>query len=681
MLAALALLVVSSAPAERADVYVSPNGNDAWSGRLPTANRKKTDGPFATLERARRAVRDLRSAKPDLAGPVVVRLRGGTYPLAKTLELGPRDGGTEGAPVVYAAYGAERPVLSGGVRLKGLRVSEGRWTLSLPEVARGEWNFSQLFVNGERRLRPRLPRTGYFTIEEQLPPSGRFQTKGDDRFRYREGDLAPRYHNMTDVEALVLNIWSMSRMRLREVDPATRTVAFTGATGYTDGWASMAKGHRYLLENVREALAEPGQWYLDRKSGLLTVIPKAGETAAKAVVVAPRLEKLLTVRGCRHLRFEGIGLAHTNTTLPAQGRLYPQAEADLSGAVSLESAEHVAFDRCDVALTGGWAIEVGDRCRYVTVERCRLTDLGAGGVKVGTQRYEPNEALATGHVTVRDCLIAGGGRVHPAAIGVWVGHSAHNAIENNEIADLYYTGVSVGWSWGYGPSGAHHNRIAGNHIHDIGQGLLSDMGGIYHLGVAPGAVIRDNRVHAVKSFDYGGWGLYLDEGSTGVLLEGNLVYDTSRAGFHQHYGKENVLRGNVFAFGGEAQVMRTRSEPHLSFTFERNIVLSGGTPLLAGNWQGENYRFDRNLWWRTDGKTPDFAGLTLDAWRAKGQDLRSIVADPAFIDAAKGDFRLKPGSPALSFGFKAMDPRFGLPRAKWNRKSLPPAFPLGDNAR
>ncbi|HNR98423.1 MAG TPA: right-handed parallel beta-helix repeat-containing protein [Planctomycetota bacterium] len=672
-----AAFVVSSAADEttKADFFVATDGDDAWSGRLDAPNAAKTDGPFASVDKARQAVRELKAAAPGRAAPVVVLIRGGFYALPAALTFTPEDSGTEQAPVVYGSYGNERPVLSGGAALGPWQVTaEGRWQTTLQAVKNGAWTFSQLFVDDQRRFRPRLPGRGYHLIAAELPPSPQAAGKGHDRFAFAEADIDPNWANLVDVEILAFHQWSASRMRIAAVDPAARAVSFTGRTRSDGSWGRFLKGHRYLAINVKEALGEPGEWYLDRPSGVLTYVPMPGEDPSAATVIAPRLDCLVVFAGdgaarrwVRNIHLRGLTFAHSNWNLPPEGQSFPQAEIGLGAAIVAMGARDLVLDACAVRHTGGYAAAFGPGCRRNRVENCEFIDLGGGGIKIGHggpgswsdvgRQPEGEEALVSHHV-VRNCLIAHGGRLHSAAVGVWVGHSPHNVLEHNDIFDFYYTGFSIGWVWGYGKSEAHHNDIGYNHVHTIGQGVLSDMGAIYTLGVSPGTRIHDNRFHDVLSFDYGGWGLYTDEGSSGIVMENNLVYRCSRGCFHQHYGRENIVRNNILAYGGEQQLQRTRTEEHISFFFERNIVLwDNRSPLLGSNWKDDNFRNDYNVYWNAAGAAVTFpGGLSLEEWRrTRNQDGHSVVADPLFRDPSRGDWGLKPESPALKLGFKPFD--------------------------
>ena len=356
---------------------------------------------------------------------------------------------------------------------------------------------------------------------------------------------------------------------------------------------------------------------------------------------------------------------------------FVQAEVPLGAAISATGARHLILENCAVSQTGDYAIALNQGCKNNQILNCELTDLAAGGIKIGeTRAFDDDEDVAS-HNIVRNCLIAHGGRVHPAAVGVFIGHSPFNKIEYNEIFDFYYTGISPGWSWGYNKSLSHHNEIAYNHIHQIGQGVLSDMGGIYTLGAGENNHLHHNLIHDVDSFSYGGWGIYFDEGTAKILAENNIVYRTKSAGFHQHYGKENVVRNNIFAFGREAQLMRTRPEPeHFTLDINHNIVLYNDAPLLGSNWSGDNFKLDSNLYWQM-GKPVTFpGGLTFEQWQAKGQDKNSLVADPLFVNVAKDDYRLKPNSPAFKLGFKEIDiSKAGRLTAKPYSGTLPRQFP------
>jgi hypothetical protein len=226
----------------------------------------------------------------------------------------------------------------------------------------------------------------------------------------------------------------------------------------------------------------------------------------------------------------------------------------------------------------------------------------------------------------------------------------------------------LGWSWiGKTRTYTHHNTVAYNHIHHLGNGVLNDLGGIYTLGDSPGTVLHHNLIHDVTRFErgregYGGWGVYLDAGSSRIRVENNVVYNTRDGGLHVHcygYPFDDEIVNNIFAYSGAAQLIRDNNmEPDgTQFRLQRNIVVNDNPQMLGGgNWKpGGKFASDHNCFWNTAGTPPDFSGETFSAWQAAGRDRNSIVADPGFINPRQGDFGLRRDSPARAIGFQPID--------------------------
>ena len=178
------------------------------------------------------------------------------------------------------------------------------------------------------------------------------------------------------------------------------------------------------------------------------------------------------------------------------------------------------------------------------------------------------------------------------------------------------------------------------------------MGGVYCLGGSEGTTVNNNVIHHVHSFDYGGWGLYTDEGSTGILLENNLVYNCKTAGFHQHYGKENTLKNNIFANNTKFQLQGSRIEDHLSVTFTNNIIWYGSDVLSSENWTKIKLRSDNNCYWNTHTKDIHFDKISFADWQKSGKDIHSVIADPGFVNPLQFDFRIKNKALIRKIGFK-----------------------------
>jgi hypothetical protein len=241
----------------------------------------------------------------------------------------------------------------------------------------------------------------------------------------------------------------------------------------------------------------------------------------------------------------------------------------------LVGARRCRFEDCAFTDIAGYAVDILKGSRENVFSRCAMTRLGAGGVRLdGGLAGCPTVELNSGNV-VKDCEIGPYGLDFRSAVGVLLKNAERTRIVHNHIHDGYYTGVSAGWIWGYYPSASRNNEISHNHIHDIGKGLLSDMGGIYTLGIQPDTVISGNVIYNVGcdegAYGYGGWGIYLDEGSSFMTVENNLVYDCSSQTFHQHYGQDNIVRNNIFAFADEGIANITRIEDHTTVIFENNM--------------------------------------------------------------------------------------------------------------
>jgi hypothetical protein len=215
----------------------------------------------------------------------------------------------------------------------------------------------------------------------------------------------------------------------------------------------------------------------------------------------------------------------------------------------------------------------------------------------------------------------------------------------------------VGSVQDFGPSQASGNVIEYNHVHHVGQGVLSDLGGIYTCST-PGTRIRYNLVHDVSRRDYGGWGIYLDEGSHDLLVQKNLVYRCQDGALFARHNRRVTAENNIFALNRTAQVERG-GRGGFELTFRRNLVYFREGKAVGDYGGGRCGRdvcaFDHNLYWNASGKPALFGKDGLAAWRALGQDKSSLVADPLFVDPGKGDFRLRPGSPAARIGFAPWD--------------------------
>lgn len=606
---------------------LSTRGKDTWPG---------TPGkPFRTFSRLQNEVSHIR-ASGDLR-PIEVRISG-HFQLDKPLELG-----AEFTNVTLNGQGTT--TLDAGIELSNWEpiTFGGRTVWSCP-VPPGIYR--QLFVGNERQRRATLPKNGFYRLAGLLNGAeGGPWNEGQTQARFENHDIAP-FTNLEDVELVAHHYWVQSRMRLAAVDEVDRVVTFDRKSVFrlTDDYTG--GGAPYRLENVASALSEPGEWIHQSALNRVLYVPKSKDRISGFKAFLGRFPTALSVTKARNFTMKGVTIEHTEWQPPAGSAGDVQAAYGTPAAVSLVDVNRSVIRRCRVQNAGTYGIEVSGTALGNWVDHCAFVDLGGGGVKLGH---------GTERTTVADCVIERCGRVFAPAVGIWIGNSGGNQITHNRIHNLYYTGISVGWVWGYGSSQAVGNVIEFNDISKIGQGELSDMGAIYTLGVSPGTVITHNRISDVDARGYGGWGIYLDEGSTGIVVTDNLVQNVKTGSFHQHYGRDNMIQNNVFVGARTAgQLIRSRVEDHRSFSVEKNVIVWSGTDLLGGNWSGDGYAINRNVYWRTDRQPITFDGKALTEWQTLGHDQESIIADP-LMTITKKAVTFGKGSPATKLGIRPID--------------------------
>lgn len=674
------------------ELHVAVEGNDRWSGQLASPTQDQKDGPLATLAGARNKIRELRKAKA-IHWPITVFVHGGRYAINDSIEFTPEDSG----PITFCPYKKEIPVLDGSVPIthwQQEKLPNGKmaWVSELPDVKAGTWYFRTLFVDGQRRPRPTLPRQGEYKILG-APGISEKPALFDGSFSFfTDPAEAKEYRNQTDIDVLIGHFWVEERMQISSWNQLTgllispRRSIFNLKAAFGPEWAG------YRLENVFEALEVPGEWYLDRSAGKLYYLPLPGQKPENTTVTAPRVNELIVLRGSpdgekrvEYLSFKGLSLIHTDYRQPegdvpessapqiksgTQFGSDAQAAVSLSGAIQMESASNITIEDCTISNVGGYAINMTSACCGNRVVGNHLFKLGGGGVKIVGVNAQTSRQQRSDNCSITDNHIHDIGEIFKPAIGVITCHSAGNHIAHNHIHHTHYSGISVGWVWGYAENVSRDNIIEKNHIHHIGKGVLSDMGGIYTLGVQPGTVIRGNLIHDIVTAHYGGWAIYPDEGSSHLIIENNICYDTDSSSFHCHYGRELIIRNNIFAFSRKNGLMAlTRHESHNTMTITGNIMITNGTPLYQqshiGSMNAPAFKSDHNIIFdvktrrpsgtRVQNKKGDFIEASLKQLQNWGLEKNSVVSDPHCRNIAKRDFTTKRHSTTEKIGFKPID--------------------------
>lgn len=629
---AVLCLIVAVVSCSDGRYHLSSRGDDNASG---SALR-----PLATLDGALERIREDRSSG-RLSGKAEIVLAEGVYRISSPVLFGPAD-----TNIAVVGKGSGRSIISGGVIVPEFREGESLWVSDLSGCGLCGVEFQQLYVDDVPAIIARTPDEGSFFITGKVSetPLGDMALQTMKLSGEMLEALDGVHSSPSDVRVSFLHSWNLTRRYVQSMEKADSLLSVVGIR--MQPWNPLDRCSQCYFDNDRAFLDAPGEWFLDRDSAKLYYMPREGEDISSVRAVVPVTGSLIRIEGSSGARvhdvsFEGVSFEHGGHCMDRQGENPVQAASHTDAAVMVDYADNVRFEDCEIAFTGNNAIWFRTACRNSSVCGCSIHDLGIGGVKIGTRTIpEDEEALLTRFITVENNEVRSGSRVLETGAGVVLFHASDCRITHNDVSDFYYSGMSIGWQWGYGHSPSKRNTVSYNHIHNIGQGVLSDMGGIYTLGSSEGTEVSHNYIHDIRSFGYGGWGLYTDEGSTGILMTCNLVRNCKSSSFHQHYGKDNVITNNIFINGLDAQLEATRVEDHLSFTFSNNIVCYTEGLMYGIRWDEANSDVRDNLYWKY-GDTVSFNGLPLAEWQqTTGKDYGSVIADPGFGDVPSGDFSI-----------------------------------------
>jgi hypothetical protein len=512
--------------------------------------------------------------------PVTLILTGGIYPLTEPLSFLPEDSGTATAPLILEAAPGKKPVLSGGMKISGWKKTDqmipglpsairGKiWMAKAPEIRGQTLHFRQLWVNGRKAIRARTPDGADMarlfawdkTNQTAVIPSAALK-----------GITQP-----SGLEMIVDQIWEIAVLRVKSIEIKGTNALLTfkqpeSQLEFTHPWPPVIVTTHYhapfMLANAMQLLDSPGEWFEDLNAGKIYYYPRSGEDMTTAQVFAPALETLVRIEGSpdkpvSHIQFKGITFADTTWLRPSEqghvplqagmflldarklspkGTLYHPGLDNLAwigrppASVSVKNADHISFDGCTFEHTASAGLDFQSGTYDDRVTGCSFHDIGGNGLQLGKFSdtniethvpYHPSdEREICAREKIRDNVFHDCANEDWGCTGIAAGYVRATQIEHNEVFDLPYTGISVGWGWTKTTNAMSDNLISANRVHNVGR-RLGDLGGIYLLSAQPGTVVAENVISDIQPGPYvpdpqHWFYLYLDEGSSFITVRDN----------------------------------------------------------------------------------------------------------------------------------------------------------------
>ena len=521
------------------EIWVSPKGNDFNDGTRQS--------PKATLTAALRQAREWRRTGDDrVQGGITVYMEGGTYALYEPVFIRPEDSGTKESPTVIRSAADEKVVLSGGVRIKNWKKQGKLWVADVPAFNGRPLDFRQLWVNGEKAVRARdvedFEKMNRICSVDEKNEVLYVPAVAVRRLIDNKGKLKAEY-----AEMVIHQMWCVANLRIRsiEVQGDSAAVRFhqpESRIQFEHPWPRpmvTTDGHNsaFYLTNARELLDVPGEWYHDMDARRVYYYPREGEKMQEAEVMVPAIETLVQVEGTLdrpvcHIRFEKITFSYTTWMRPSEkGHVPLQAGMYLTDGYRIDPK--MQRDYLNHPLDNqGWyeeAVQGG------IVRGCLFRDIAGNGLLAGSFSpaahethlpYDPADRREVcTHQQINNCYFTEVGNEDWGCLAIAAGYVSDINIEHNEISEVPYSGISLGWGWTQTVNCMRNNRVHANLIHHYAKHMY-DVAGIYTLGSQPKSYVTENCVHSIYKPGYvhdpNHWFyLYTDEGSSFITVRDN----------------------------------------------------------------------------------------------------------------------------------------------------------------
>ena len=700
-------LSAKSSPIQKADFHISPSGSDTWSGTLPEPAADKSDGPFATLQRAKDAVRSLKERKKS---DILVYIHGGTYQLSKTVVFNLSDSGSKDATITYAAYPGETPIFTSAQIVRNLKPFTGKLK-GLPKAAQGKIlvadvsNIKEDFLTlyDDQGLLPRARSAGFITEKKG---------NGRDHFLYPKNQFK-NLARATDAEIIVRphHAWIVNILPITSADAQTsRAQTSIEATYSMNQLHFLPETPNAWIENIIDELDQPGEWVLNTKEQKLYLWPRS-----QSDIFAPQLNELIRIEGeihleestdtpATHIQLSGLTFKHAKRYQLAKDDAGLQHDWDMfdkdNALLRLRGTAHCTIDRCHFLHSGSGAIRVDLHGQENTLSNNHIEHIGGGGILLAG--YGPGTKDVSKNNLIYNNRIHHVGEVYWHSPGIFIWQSGNNRIANNLIHDTDYTGLILSGCMtdfiakkgrelgrtvrrheigklkkGYTHEDihpylhSHDNIIEYNEIHNVMK-KLGDGNAIYVRGAGANNIIRRNYIHHLITPMIMQCAIRTDGGQRDTLIAENLIYKCSSQGMMLKLNNrfENNIIADIIS-PPRGYYLSVREGPMTGATIKRNIFYSSNevseyiSELEAkGKALNEDRRgrelarakdadTDRNIYFS---KANHQQGKDmLSKQRADGVDIHSAAVDPLFVDPDHGDFRFQPGSPAIQMGITPID--------------------------